>query len=505
MRSPRDLTIREKSAYALVSATGLGLLVAVVALLVWDAATVRPRSLSEALGLSELLERHLEAALAFDDPEEAQRSLRALRSETDVVLACAYRRSGRLFASYAQTRNGTCPARLASKGEQRYEHGGWNVVEPIQQQDETVGFLYLRVKKMALRSRLVSLMPVVGVVAIALTAVSLWLSTLLGRVISRPLLALAQAASRVSDRHDYDVRLPVEGQDEVGQVTEAFNHMLARVRERESALARANIELQSQMAERQKVEAERERLLHDLRVALQVRDEFISVASHELRTPISTLLLQAGTLQRLARKGSELSPEALSSKAAAIARQGERLERLVGTLLDVSRIMAGKLVLTPEETDFVSVVEETIDNLKDEGTGVRPVVRLDGRGPIVGSWDRLRLEQVITNLIGNAIKYGEGKPVDVHIDERGSDRVTMMVRDRGMGIAPEHIGRIFGRFERAVSERHYGGLGLGLWIVRQIVDAMRGTILVESAPGRGSTFVVELPRRTPDEQARDGG
>jgi signal transduction histidine kinase len=121
----------------------------------------------------------------------------------------------------------------------------------------------------------------------------------------------------------------------------------------------------------------------------------------------------------------------------------------------------------------------------------------------VGGWDRLRLEQITTNLLSNAIKYGPGKPIEITLagDEQ---RATLRVRDQGIGIAAEDHGRIFERFERAVSPRRYGGFGLGLWIVRRVADALGGTIDVESRPGAGATFTVTLPRHRAVEARRDG-
>jgi signal transduction histidine kinase len=118
------------------------------------------------------------------------------------------------------------------------------------------------------------------------------------------------------------------------------------------------------------------------------------------------------------------------------------------------------------------------------------------RKAIVGRWDRLRLEQVVTNLVSNALKYGERKPVDIVVSSNGFS-ATLAVRDQGIGIPPEHLERIFGRFERAVSSRHYGGLGLGLYIAHHVVEAMDGSIRVSSRPGHGSTFEVTLPLAGP--------
>jgi signal transduction histidine kinase len=163
-------------------------------------------------------------------------------------------------------------------------------------------------------------------------------------------------------------------------------------------------------------------------------------------------------------------------------------------MLDVSRIAEGRLPLEYEEVDLAALGRETAGRLAKSAAEAGSTVMVSGDGPEWGRWDRLRLEQVLTNLLTNAVKYGEGKPIEFTLDG-DADRVRVVVRDGGIGIAPDHQGRIFDRFERAVSSRHYSGLGLGLWICRRIVDAMEGEIGVDSTLGRGATFTVVLPRR----------
>src|SRR5262249_3012253 len=158
------------------------------------------------------------------------------------------------------------------------------------------------------------------------------------------------------------------------------------------------------------------------------------------------------------------------------------------------RISAGRLELEREPVDLEAVVREALSRLSEEfaRAGCAVALRVEGDSH-VGQWDRTHLEQVVSNLLSNAAKYGAGRPVEITVTaETGTSRLT--VRDHGIGIAPEHLGRIFDRFERAVSVRHYGGLGLGLWIVRQIVEGLGGHVSVASQPGEGSTFTVELPQ-----------
>jgi signal transduction histidine kinase len=148
-------------------------------------------------------------------------------------------------------------------------------------------------------------------------------------------------------------------------------------------------------------------------------------------------------------------------------------------------------VLEREEVDASRLVREVVGRLREELAWTHCPIALQVRSGIVGRWDCLRLEQVVTNLVTNAAKYGSGKPIEVTLDTEES-RARLTVRDHGIGIAPEDQARIFEPFERAVSTRHYGGFGLGLWIVRQIIESMGGSIRVESVPGEGSTFTVEF-------------
>lgn len=234
-----------------------------------------------------------------------------------------------------------------------------------------------------------------------------------------------------------------------------------------------------------------------LQEAIRVRDAFLSIAGHELKTPLTTLQLQLQSLGRmLVERHAELSVERAARKMEAASRQSERLAILIGQLLDVSRINAGRLLLDLRPMDLAALVRDVAGRFEEEAEKVGSPLKVCAEGRWVGLWDRERLDQVLTNLISNAVKYGRGKPVEISLDGDES-HARIQVHDHGIGIAPEDQARIFDRFERAVSDRHYGGLGLGLWIVREIVSALGGTIRVESAPGQGSLFTVELPVTAP--------
>ncbi len=226
--------------------------------------------------------------------------------------------------------------------------------------------------------------------------------------------------------------------------------------------------------------------------AVRARDDFLSIASHELRTPLTPLRLQVQILRRLLTNGGALARDKLAGSLDTLERQTERLGRLVSDLLDVSRITAGKLTLHRERLDLADLAREVVERYA--GASRSRIGLQTESAP--GHWDRARLEQVATNLLANAIKYGQGKPIEVSVGLK-EGIALLAVRDRGIGIAAADVERIFGRFERAASASSYGGLGLGLYIAQQIAAAHGGRISVESVPGQGATFTVALPPGEP--------
>ena len=169
-----------------------------------------------------------------------------------------------------------------------------------------------------------------------------------------------------------------------------------------------------------------------------------------------------------------------------------RISRLIDEMLDVSVLTSGRLVMHGEPVDLGETARRVGTALHDEARRAGSALTVTTDGPLVGQWDAMRVEQVVTNLVSNAIKYGEGRPVDVTTRREG-DSAVLAVKDEGIGIAAADLEEIFERFERRVSSRNYGGFGLGLWVARKIVQAWGGTIRAESAPGKGSTFRVDLP------------
>lgn len=238
------------------------------------------------------------------------------------------------------------------------------------------------------------------------------------------------------------------------------------------------------------VAAERARLVEELRAAVALRDDFLAIAAHELRTPLTSLILQIQLAGRQLRDGGSGN---LAVRIEQASRQAGRLGRLVDDLLNASRLTAGRLTLTREPCDLAEITSEVVARHEADARKAGCAIGLRATGKTDGLWDQARLEQVVTNLLTNALKFGGGKPVElaVHGDE---EVVTLTVRDHGPGIPAEAVQRIFGKFERAVSARSYGGLGLGLYIALEIVEAHGGSLAVDSVPGEGATFTLRLPK-----------
>ncbi|MFP2905596.1 AAA family ATPase, partial [Pyxidicoccus sp. 3LFB2] len=251
----------------------------------------------------------------------------------------------------------------------------------------------------------------------------------------------------------------------------------------------ADLELAQELARRAAVCIDNARLYRASQDAVRLRDDFLSVASHELNTPLTSLRLMVQSLLRHVPSGM---PEPALRAMRTIDSQSLKLATLIEELLDISRIHAGRLDLDLEEVDLAAVIHRVAEKLREPLVRAGCTLDLDVEGPIVGHWSAHRLEQVLLNLLSNALKFGAGKPIHV---AAGADGGTawLCVRDRGIGISPDKLPHIFERFERAVSVRAYGGLGLGLHLVREILTALGGTIRVESTVGAGTTFTVHLP------------
>jgi PAS domain S-box-containing protein len=256
--------------------------------------------------------------------------------------------------------------------------------------------------------------------------------------------------------------------------------------------------LATEIGRRASLAVENARAYAEARAAVQVRDNFLSIASHELRTPLSALTILMTSLVRAANQGRlmQLGAEGLKDRMLKGERQTKQLTRLVDRLLDVSRLSSTDMQLEPGEMDLAEVVRDAISRLEDAAADEGIHIDLEAAGLSIGRWDRSRIDQVVTNLLANAIKYAPNSRVVVSVAPASPGFIRLAVKDDGPGVPLDAQERIFNQFERAVSS-HSPGMGLGLWIVRRVVEAHGGTVTLDSAPGRGACFTVTLPLEAP--------
>lgn len=227
----------------------------------------------------------------------------------------------------------------------------------------------------------------------------------------------------------------------------------------------------------------------ELRDAVRARDEFLAIAAHELRSPMHALMLQVESVMTVARR---VGNEELLQKLERVRVVLDRYVRRATLLLDISRINAGSMDLHVQDVDIADVLRDSMDIYAVEAAFNQVDLRLTAPDVLIGRWDRTAIEQVIGNLISNAIKYGDGKPVDITVAREG-DRVRLEVIDHGIGISAEDQARVFGRFEQVLTGQPRTGFGVGLWLARALIEAHRGSISVHSTPAKGSAFTVWLP------------
>lgn len=230
----------------------------------------------------------------------------------------------------------------------------------------------------------------------------------------------------------------------------------------------------------------------ELAEAVCARDQFISIAAHELRNPMAAMFLRVQQLSKIVRSGAADKHERTVCELERLDQLMEHYVKRATVLLDVSRVASGKIALHPTRVDFSAMLREEVEDLMSAARHVGSPLKSEIADGVCGVWDRLAIEQITDNILSNAIKFGAGSPVEISLASDGA-MATFSVRDHGIGISKLDQARIFERFERALTAQQHSGFGVGLWLVRELVDAMSGRIDIVSAAGAGSTFTIALP------------
>jgi len=471
----RDLPIRRKLTSVNVLTSSIALFLASVAFIAYEVVTFRDSVAGQLTVQAQIIGYNSASALMFNDREAAIQVLAALRAEPHIMSATIDRKDGTVFVPY--TRKGASepealPEAAMNNGTgHRFESGRLTVMQDIVVDGERVGRVRMLSDLSEMSTRMKRYIGIVALVFLASIVAAFALSSQLQQTISGPILHLVERARIVSSQKNYSVRAIATSQDELGLLIRTFNEMLSQIQERDAALLKAR---------------------DDAEAANRAKDEFLAVVSHELRTPLTPILAWARML-----RGGQLDPAATARAIESIERNIKAQAQLIGDLLDVSRIIAGKLRLDVRSVDIAPVVEAAVESVRPtaEVKGVRLQTIIDPRAGLI-SGDSDRLQQIVWNLLANAVKF---TPKDGRVQlelRRVNSHVGIAVSDTGKGIEPEFLPYVFDRFRQADSSttRVHGGLGLGLAIVRHLVELHGGRVSAESAGiGLGATFSVELP------------
>jgi signal transduction histidine kinase/CheY-like chemotaxis protein len=479
------LPVHQKLVLMALAVTTAALVVATVGLVALDLWRYRALAFSDTASLAQVIAENTAAAVVFSDAEAATQTLASVRVRPSVRRACLYLPDGTLFAAFSRSPEHACPDSAPSDRTHQ-----WAVVPgeaAVVIDHRTVGQVYIEQELVDLAARILMAAAVWGGMLLVAWALAYVLAQRLHRTVSAPIVALAAAARTIGpdDRDDSLARIAT-APDEIGELVGAFRGMVGRLLESNEALRR-------EVEERKRIEAEREKLLVREREASRLKDEFLAAVSHELRTPLNAIM---GWVQILGTTNP--STQTTEKAVASITRNAQAQTRVIEDLVDVSRIVTGKLTLRLEPVDFTSVVEGAVDAIRPtaDAKPVQLTVQLPA-DPCMVHGDRDRLQQVVWNLLANAVKFTPaGGSVAVTLSGSAA-AYELAVVDTGVGIPRDFLPHVFDRFRQADGSmtREHGGLGLGLSIVKELTELHGGAVAVASdGPGRGATFTLRLPR-----------
>jgi signal transduction histidine kinase/CheY-like chemotaxis protein len=486
----RDLPIRRKLVIMTLASTAVALLIASGGFLVWDVLTFRAEIQRDINSQVRIITENAAPAMVFNDEVAAGETLAALKLRPRVVSGCLYAQDGRLLAAYHRAEGTVCPM-PRPKDEVTYAWDQARVSVPVIYAGSPVGTFFLTREYGDVLERLIVGGVTVAALLVLCTLVAVLIGSRLQRSIADPLLELASLARQVSHTRDYALRAVPLSSDEVGVVVHAFNDMLDRIGERTAELSRTNADLQREVEERKRMEAERTVLLARERDANRLKDEFLATLSHELRTPLNAVLGWTRVL-----RATTVPPETRARALESIERNARAQARLIEDLLEVSRIVTGKLRLQVRPVDLAAVVDSAVEVVQPAAAAKRIGLTTDiAARPAMTSGDADRLQQVVWNLLSNAVKFTPAGG-EISVTLRREQGFVLNVTDTGSGLDPSFVPHMFEPFRQAdgSASREHGGLGLGLAIVRQITELHGGTVTARSrGRGQGATFEVRLP------------
>ena len=498
-------SIRHKLALTVLATTLTALVVTGLALVIYDLRAYRAAGFDDLVTQAEILGRASAAALAFDDVKAATENLRLLKAKPKISAAAIYNAKGKLFASYTRRELDTNFPRLPESEGTRVEGGNFVAFKRIVENNEILGTVYIRGDYEAL-GRLTDYLGIFGAVAVLSLIIALLISGWLQNALTRPILDMAALTREVVERRDFSLRVRKTTQDEIGELADAVNDMLAEIGRRAEALEQANRVLEREMAERQQADAEVRKLNEELerRVADRTTqleaankelESFSYSVSHDLRAPLRAVVGFSKLL--LEDHAGQIDAEAVR-KLNVIQSEAHRMGQLIDDLLAFSRL--GRKAMNVVDLDMAELARTTYAGLNGPHETVKCELHMGSLPRAKG--DRVLLGQVWANLLSNAVKFSakREKPV-VEVSAISDEKEHIyFVRDNGAGFDPRYQSKLFGVFQRLHNSTEFPGTGVGLALVQRIVSRHGGRVWADGKQGEGATFYFTLPKERVDER-----
>jgi len=493
----RTRSIRRKLLLVVAATTVAALVVAGVAMEIYDLRTYQQSSVNDLVTQADILGRASAPALSFDDPKAAQENLALLKARPGITAAAIYTAKGGLFASYVRN-NGADPKfpSLPEADGSRVEGKELIVFKRIVENDEILGTVYLRAHYQ-LFERFKDYLGILSVVMVASLLVAVLLSARLNTVVTRPILAINEVARRVVQSRDFSLRVEKTTDDEIGSLADGFNAMLAEIGQRAATMEASNRALEQAKEELRKLNAELEQRVADrttqLEAANKELESFSYSVSHDLRAPVRAI---AGFSRLLWEAHADQLDAEAQRKLGVIQSETQRMGELIDDLLAFSRL--GRKEMQRNDLDMQAMARGMYERLHSQHQGPAVEFRLGSLPHARG--DRVLLEQVWANLLSNALKFSakREKPV-IEVSAISDAREhTYFVRDNGAGFDPQYQSKLFGVFQRLHRADEFAGTGVGLALVQRIVNRHGGRVWADSRPNEGATFYFTLPKEQTD-------